>query len=143
MCKFSLLNSGLRVTRFFYIILIAFLGLGGACSNTSPLSVPEFDALSSRPAILEKAIKTSLLGRGWTIRSVRPGRIEASYARKENVCADIAVSYLGSHIVISYLKSSNLLSGTNSEGRPIISNVYNNWVSSLKKDIQANIASLM
>lgn len=104
---------------------------------------PEFETLSPKPAIVEKAIKMSLLARGWTIVSLKPGRIEAQYRRADEFSANIAVVYSGSHVAIKYVDSKNLLTATDEHGQTVIHRNYNNWVTYLEHDIQANVAALM
>lgn len=128
-----------RIARATFILSLCFFF---ACLRAKPILSPEFDTLTSKPAVVEKAIKMSLLGRGWVISSMRPGKVEAKYQRSESV-ANVLITYSGSRVAIKYVSSANLLYGTDEKGQAVIHHNYNNWVTNLEHDIQRNVASLM
>lgn len=124
---------------FLVVILLALCVLSG-CAKTQPMLTPKFETLSSNPAVVSKGIKTALLGRGWSIQSDRPGRVEAAYTKRGQNTARIAVVYSGKTVRIDYLGSANLMEGTDASGTRVIHKTYNNWVTYLEKDIQTEVA---
>lgn len=110
------------------------------CNKTRPLLIPSFEAQSSNSSVISKAIRVSLLKRGWSILSDKPGRIEATYRKGGEAAANIAVTYKGKQVKIEHLSSTNLLYGQDQAGTPVIHRTYNNWMIYLERDIQTEIA---
>lgn len=113
----------------------------GACARAKPLLTPTFETTSGKSDVVARAIRASLLQRGWSIVSDRPGRIEATYRKGNQSSATVAVVYAGRQVTIQHVNSANLLYGVDAGGQPVIHRAYNNWVTFLERDIQSRVAA--
>lgn len=98
----------------------------------APLDVPR----SVSTAELEKTIRVAAANRGWTVKRMGRGKIEARIAVRDHV-AVIDISYSRKQYSITYKESQNL----KYDGSRIHKN-YNSWIQLLANDINARVSAL-
>lgn len=85
------------------------------------------------PAQVKKAVKTSLLNRGWLLSNEKGNYVEGTYT-KPKFWAKIGVSWEGRTVRIQYLASEGLDYEKDGDRREIHGN-YIKWIRNLEKDI--------
>ena len=88
-------------------------------------------------AQVKKAIKKSLISRGWTMGDAKRGKIKAKIFLRTHV-AEVVITYGGGNIKIDYVTSTNL-GYRMKKGQPLIHRNYNNWIINLERDISVNL----
>jgi hypothetical protein len=90
------------------------------------------------PAALERAIETSLAGRGWAVKERAPQRYVAEL-HERNFVVTVAVVYNADSARIDYIDSQNLLYQKTDSGE-IIHKKYATWIKNLANDIRTNVS---
>ncbi|GAA0712665.1 hypothetical protein [Dokdonella soli] len=128
-------------TRVLSLLLLPVLFLLMAFRQ-APLVDPDPIAVPPKTAEhqIAKVIKVSLLHRGWTVDSEKPGAIDATLHLREHV-ARIAISYDSANVRIKYLSSENLKYEIE-HGKPLIHKNYLSWIENLVTDIRTNFVAL-
>jgi hypothetical protein len=98
----------------------------------APIDVPRAVPMSA----LDKTIRQAAANRGWTVKSLGPGKIEARVAVRDHV-AVVDITYSRKQYSITYNDSQNL----KYDGKRIHKN-YNSWVQLLANDINARVSAL-
>ena len=102
----------------------------------APLVDPPPIAVSSKLdlAKVEKAVKQALVKREWLIVSDEPGRIVASYDRRE-FTSRIGIAYDNKQVQVSYITSTGLKYEVKKDGEKLIHKNYMAWIQNLVTDI--------
>lgn len=87
-----------------------------------------------------KAVKMSLVHRGWTITTLKPGIVDATLDLRDHT-ARIQIDYSTTNVQIKYVDSTNLKYEMKN-GTPYIHKNYLGWIENLSKDIQSNLLLL-
>lgn len=98
----------------------------------APIDVPRTVSMAE----LEKTIRVAAANRGWTVKRMGRGKIEARVAARDHV-AVVDISYSRQSYSITYKSSVNL----KYDGTRIHKN-YNSWVQLLANDINARVSAL-
>ncbi len=101
--------------------------------DPAPIAIPA--KLSDKQ--VAKAIATALVHREWVINVNEPGKISATYAKRE-FSVRIGITYDQHEVHIKYLDSSNLKYEMKS-GQQYIHVNYNSWIQNLVTDISGNL----
>jgi len=125
--------------RLLPLLLVPFLFLLMAFRQAplvdpAPISVPAKLDVGQ----VEKAIKEALIKRQWMVVSDEPGKIVASYDRRE-FTSRIGITYDRTQIQISYVTSTGLKYEVKSNGEKLIHKNYMAWIQNLVTDISANM----
>ncbi len=102
--------------------------------DPAPISVPA--KLDVRQ--VEKAVKEALIKRQWMVVSDEPGKIIASYDRRE-FTSRIGITYDRKEIQIRYVTSTGLKYEVKSDGEKLIHKNYMAWIQNLVTDISGNM----
>jgi hypothetical protein len=104
----------------------------------APLVDPAPIAVSSKLELaqIEKAIKQALAKREWMIVSDEPGKIVASYDRRE-FTSRIGISYDRKQVQINYITSTGLKYEVKNNGEKLIHKNYVAWIQNLVTDISS------
>jgi hypothetical protein len=101
--------------------------------DPAPIAVPaKLDV-----AQVEKAVKLALVKRQWVINSDDPGKITATYARRE-FSVQIGISYDNKQVQIRYITSTGLKYEAK-DGQKYIHKNYIAWTQNLVSDISGNM----
>jgi len=102
----------------------------------APLADPPPIAVSSKLdlAQVEKAVKQGLVKREWLIITDEPGKIVASYDRRD-FTSRIGITYDRKQVQISYITSTGLKYEVKSNGEKLIHKNYMAWIQNLVTDI--------
>jgi hypothetical protein len=86
------------------------------------------------PAVMQRAIESSLARRKWVVKEKAPGRYTAELNERKHTVT-IAIIYDAQNVRIDYVDSANLLyeNGPNGE---LIHQKYHTWVKNLSTDIR-------
>jgi len=127
-----------RTRTLLLLLLPALLLLMGF--RQVPLADPAAIAV---PATLEAgraedAIKRALVKRQWVVNSDEPGKLLATYARRE-FSVQIAIEYDRKHVQIRYVSSTGLKYEVEKNGERLIHKNYMAWVQNLVTDISGNL----
>jgi hypothetical protein len=98
-----------------------------------PVAVPVTVKLTE--AQLKKAVRASLLNRGWKLDHEIPGSLEATISRRDPhlaYSARISVSYDAQQVLVRYQSSEGL--EYDATAKTILPD-YNNWMDTLAKDL--------
>jgi len=120
-----------HTTRSVLLILVLFFL--DACATQRPLINVEKSPLGAPGTVtmaqVEKAIYRAAADRGWGVRRLAPGQLEAKIDRRSHV-AEVRITYDTKTFSIFYKDSRNLeYDGTN------IHRNYNRWIVNLKQSI--------
>jgi len=115
-------------------VLIAAACAGKPIHNVEGHAVP-IAAQSLPPAKIRAAIIEAAEGRGWQVRPIAEGQLEATYAPRTHK-AVVDILYDRQTYSIRYKSSENL----KAEDGTIHHN-YNRWVQNLDEDIQKKLSS--
>ncbi|HEY7873388.1 MAG TPA: hypothetical protein VIC31_11795 [Rudaea sp.] len=102
--------------------------------DPAPIAVPAKLSLVQ----VDKAVKQALVKREWLINSDQPGKLTATYARRD-FSVQIGITYDTKQVQIKYLGSSNLKYEVKN-GQAWIHKNYQSWIQNLETDISGNIA---
>lgn len=102
--------------------------------DPAPLAVPAKLTMVQ----VAKAVKQALVKREWLINSDQPGKLTATYARRD-FSVQIGIAYDRQQVQITYLGSSNLKYEVKN-GRRWIHKNYQSWIQNLETDISGNMA---
>ena len=126
--------------RIITILSICLFFFGCTTSAIFNIKNENFSSLDSgqQPSIesIEKSILNAAKSRGWSVRIIEPGMIEASILVRTHR-ASIKIPYTRANYSILYLDSSNL----HYNGKSIHKR-YNDWIVKLNKSIQKEINQL-
>src|SRR5215471_3619691 len=95
-----------------------------------PIAVPAKLELAQ----VERAVKQALIKREWMVISDEPGKIVASYDRRE-FTSRIGITYDRSQIQINYITSTGLKYEVTKNGEKLIHKNYMAWIQNLVTDI--------
>ena len=98
--------------------------------DPAPIDVPSKLELTQ----VEKAIKQALIKREWMVVSDEPGKIVASYDRRE-FTSRIGITYDRKQIQINYITSTGLKYEVAKNGEKLIHKNYISWIQNLVTDI--------
>src|SRR5262249_52374279 len=112
----------------FVFLLMAF--------RQAPLVDPPPIAVSPKLELaqVEKAVKQALIKREWLIVSDEPGKIVASYDRRE-FTSRIGITYDRKQVQIKYITSTGLKYEVKKDGEQLIHKTYIAWIQNLVTDI--------
>lgn len=112
------------------------------CGNTAPIMnvdgapVTTASGKKAKLAQVKKAILLAGASKGWQMREIKPGLIEATVHRS-NLMAKVTISYTASSYNINYKDSTNMrYDGTNVHKR------YNHWIRLLNDQIRNQLINL-
>jgi hypothetical protein len=94
---------------------------------------------SVTPPLVNRAVKTALLHRGWTLAEEKPGSLEATLVKPGSYTAKIGVTYDARKVTLKYLASEGL--SYDEKDHTIHAN-YNKWMRLLSQDIQTYVSLL-
>lgn len=102
----------------------------------APLVDPPPIAVSSKLELaqVEKAVKQALIKREWMVISDEPGKIIASYDRRE-FTSRISITYDRKQVQINYVTSTGLKYEVEKNGQKLIHKNYMAWIQNLVTDI--------
>lgn len=131
------------VARCFLLLALTFsLGTADAARGAKPMVIPEPIAVPAKmtAANVAKAIRFSLLGRGWswTKADEKPGSIDTTLNVRQHMLK-MRISYGGGVVSMSYLDSA-VLKYEIDEGVPKIHPNASKWMDLLAQDIRTNLA---
>ena len=86
---------------------------------------------------VEKAVKKSLIGRGWRVKEATPGKITAKIRLRSHT-AIIEIAFGKGNLTITYKDSTNLGYRVK-KGEKRIHRNYNNWILNLERDIEGHL----
>ncbi|HMO17700.1 MAG TPA: hypothetical protein PKA63_05665 [Oligoflexia bacterium] len=113
-----------------------------ACATGVPLYSPDFSIEANHQSRADKAIKTALQKRRWTILNQKPGSITAKYDRGRKYSATVKIDYSRSNVKINLVDSVNLNQSQSDSGEMLIHKTYNNWIHYLERDIQFELSHM-
>ena len=87
-------------------------------------------------AQVEKSVKQALVKREWLIISDEPGKITASYDRRE-FTSRIGITYDNKQVQVSYITSTGLKYEVKKDGEKLIHKNYMAWIQNLITDISS------
>ncbi len=87
-------------------------------------------------AQVEKSVKQALVKREWLIVSDEPGKITASYDRRE-FTSRIGITYDNKQVQVSYITSTGLKYEVKKDGEKLIHKNYTAWIQNLVTDISS------
>lgn len=87
-------------------------------------------------AQVEKSVKQALVKREWLIISDEPGKITASYDRRE-FTSRIGITYDNKQVQVSYITSTGLKYEVKKDGEKLIHKNYTAWIQNLVTDISS------
>jgi hypothetical protein len=121
--------------RVLPLLLVPFLFLLMAfrqapLADPAPILVPTKLNLAQ----VEKAVKQALIKREWLVISDEPGKITASYDRRE-FTSRIGITYDSKQVQINYITSTGLKYEVKSNGEKLIHKNYMAWIQNLVTDI--------
>ena len=107
----------------------------------APLVDPPPIAVSSKLELaqVEKAVKQALIKREWMIISDEPGKITASYDRRE-FTSRIRITYDQRQVQVKYVTSTGLKYEEKKDGEKLIHKNYIAWIQNLVTDISNYLA---
>jgi hypothetical protein len=88
---------------------------------------------------VQKAVKQALIKRQWMILGDEPGKITASYDRRE-FTSRIGITYDRKQVQINYITSTGLKYEVKSNGEKLIHKNYMAWIRNLVTDINNYMA---
>lgn len=106
----------------------------------APLVDPQPIAVPSKVGdakAVEKVVKQALIKREWLITADEPGKLAATYARRD-FSVTIGIGYDRKQIQIRYVDSNGLKYEVKNGQRYIHKN-YNSWIQNLITDISGNL----
>lgn len=120
-----------------YIVLLAMVTVLSACTTTSVQNVPTQHAPAggNSSSTMKNAILAGGKSRGWDMKSIKPGLIEASYVRGKHV-AIVDVPYTAKTYKINRKSSSGFEYDAKKQ---TIRRHYNWWVDKLNDSIQGEL----
>ena len=98
--------------------------------DPAPINVPSKLGVAE----VEKAVKQALIKREWMVISDEPGKIVASYDRRE-FTSRIGITYDAKQVQISYITSTGLKYEVEKNGQKLIHKNYMAWIQNLVTDI--------
>jgi hypothetical protein len=121
--------------RVLPLLLVPFLFLLMAfrqapLADPAPILVPAKLNLAQ----VEKAVKQALIKREWLVISDEPGKITASYDRRE-FTSRIGITYDARQVQINYITSTGLKYEVKSNGEKLIHKNYMAWIQNFVTDI--------
>jgi hypothetical protein len=124
-----------QARRFSLLLLLPILFLLMAFRQ-APLVDPPAIAVSAKLdlAQVEKAVKQALVKREWLIVTDEPGKITASYDRRE-FTSRIGITYDTKQVQVNYITSTNLKYEVKKDGEKLIHKNYMAWIQNLVTDI--------
>ena len=87
-------------------------------------------------AQVEKSVKQALVKREWLIISDEPGKITASYDRRE-FTSRIGITYDNKQVQVRYVTSTGLKYEVKKDGEKLIHKNYIAWIQNLVTDISS------
>jgi hypothetical protein len=109
------------------------------CSTPAIYTAPNapVSQIANTPTLaqVDKAVKDSLLGRGWIPQKVSPHIYQGTYNRRE-LMAKIKITFDTSVFNIQHVDSKNLSYDSSNES---IHPTYNKWVKNLERDIRKRV----
>jgi len=128
----------MRLTQFAVVLLalapaVVFAGRAAELVDPAPIQL----TTKASNTQVKKAVKTSVLNRGWTIENEKGNSFQAKYAKqtnRDNFWAKIALTYDTKQVTIKYVASEGLNYSEDGGKRMIHAN-YNKWIGNLVKDI--------
>lgn len=125
------------------VALITVAVLLGACAanrtapirNVSESPVVAVSGQTLSAADVERAIRRAGAQLGWTMRTVRPGLIEATLVLRTHT-ATVDIPYSQKSYSIQYKTSTNLQADGN-----VIHQNYNNWIDNLDRGIRVQLVN--
>jgi hypothetical protein len=122
-------------TRLLSLLLVPFLLLLMGFRQ-APLVDPPPIAVSPKLdlAQVERAVKQALVKREWLIISDEPGKLVASYDRRE-FTSRIGIAYDNKQVRVSYITSTGLKYEVKKDGEKLIHKNYMAWIQNLVTDI--------
>ncbi len=122
-------------TRLLSLLLLPFLFLVMGFRQ-APLIDPPPIAVSSKLdlAQVEKSVKQALVKREWLIISDEPGKIVATYDRRD-FTSRIGIAYDNKQVQVSYITSTGLKYEVKKDGEKLIHKNYVAWIQNLATDI--------
>lgn len=129
----------MRFLQGMLALLALFAFAGAAEARRAPLVDPDPVAIPSglTSEQVTADIKRALVGRGWTVASEAPGRIESTLHLREHV-ARITVSFDDQQVRFAYVDSENL-DYRLKRGEPYIHSNYLGWINYLVDDLATNL----
>jgi hypothetical protein len=98
--------------------------------DPQPIAVPAKLELAQ----VEKAVKQALIKREWLVVSDEPGKMVASYDRRE-FTTRIGITYDNKQVQIKYITSTGLKYEVAKNGEVLIHKNYISWIQNLVTDI--------
>ena len=121
----------------FVIVSLSIMVIFSGCITGHVMVVPKANFEKVDVALVEKAIRSSLLKLRWFVTKKEDGKIFAEY-RRGKVFANIVIIYSESTLKIEYVKSANLRY-QEKDGVKYIHGTYNRWMRNLEKQIKYRI----
>ena len=117
------------------LLALLFLGCSGPAvytANNAPVS-----AIASEPTLaqVDKAVKDSLIGRGWIPQKVSAHNYIGTYKRRD-LMAKVKISFDTQSFTVNHLDSRNLDYDSSDE---TIHPTYNKWIQNLENDIRKRV----
>lgn len=122
-----------------YVLVLGLLIVVSGCRSAPVYNVENATYPIQKPLSMEQVgrlIRTAAAGRGWIVRHIGPGLIEAKHSVRTHI-AEVEITYDTSKFSITYKDSQDL----NYTGTAIHKN-YNSWVKNLENDIRAQASAL-
>lgn len=128
----------LKYTKSMLLIYIVILSTTG-CSPAKIYDVPKQEVVQkvSKNDLYKAIIKTAYL-RGWEVKKVEDGLLNAIY-KKPKFSVTVAISYTDNSYDIDYKESEGLMYD---EKEQSIHKNYNTWVKTLEREINARLISI-
>jgi hypothetical protein len=122
-------------TRLLSLLVVPFLFLLVGFRQ-APLIDPPPIAVSSKLdlAQVERSVKQALVKREWLIISDEPGKIVATYDRRD-FTSRIGIAYDNKQVQVSYITSTGLNYEVKKDGEKLIHKNYVAWIQNLVTDI--------
>jgi len=125
----------ITTTLLFSLSALFIIGCSGPAVYTAPNAPVSQIANTPTLAQVDKAVKDSLIGRGWIPKKISPNAYIGTYKRRE-LRAKIQVNFNTSTFNIQHISSENLdYDGSDETIHPL----YNKWIEKLEVDIQKRV----
>ncbi|HKZ72981.1 MAG TPA: hypothetical protein VJ011_02890 [Steroidobacteraceae bacterium] len=118
---------------YLFVLPLAMVLMGAKLADPDPIAVPS--GLSAKD--VSKAIRSSIVQRGWAITKDAGGQIDATLNVRTHT-ARVAIGYDARNVRIRYVDSSNLDYEEKQGGRLIHRN-YLRWIQNMVADISRSM----